>query len=165
MTLQECTALLAPVALACRADFDEPTFRAYHAVLKDVPAMLMEAAIQDLQTSGLRFVPTAPEFLASSERQRRRLLALHPWDGCADCEDQRGYRTRIGEAGQKTVERCPCRARHASRLTDMGIAEPLALLPGEAGVGESEKIYPTAAQLPEPIRVRLQSIANQKQLR
>lgn len=165
MTLQECTALLTPVAIACRADFDEPTFRAYHTVLKDVPAVLMEAAIEDMRTSGLRFVPTAPEYLAASERQRRRLLALHPWDGCADCEDQRGYRTVVVASGQKTVERCPCRARHAARLADMGIAEPLALLPGEAGVGESEQVYPTVGQLPDALRTRLQSIANQKQLR
>lgn len=164
MTLEECTALLTPLALALRADMDGPTFRAYARVLKDVPVALADRALTDLSVSGLRFMPSAPEILTASEQVRRRLLALNPWDGCAECEEQRGFRTIIGEGGQPTVEPCPCKARHLEKLGRMGLREPIALLPGEASTTE-EQVYPTLEQLPAPLRKQIADIAGRKVLR
>lgn len=161
MTLEECVALLTPIALAYRADMDGPTFRAYHRVLKDVPVALAVAALEALESNGSPFMPNAPMILAASETSRRQLLAAHPYDGCADCEGQRGYRTVITAGRQNTVERCPCRARHEAKLASLGLREPLALLPGESGP-EGETAYPTLEQLPANLRARIESVASQK---
>lgn len=164
MTLEECVALLTPLALAMRAEMDKPTYRAYHALLKDVPVQLGQAAIEDLQASGLRFFPAATEIQTAAEKARRRLLALNPYDGCAECEDQPGYRTMRIEGQQKTVEPCPCKARHRVRLADLGVLDPIAMMPGEAEP-ESGAAYPTPEQIPEPIRARLREMSNAKLLK
>lgn len=163
MTLQECTALLAPIVVAFRAEFDDPTFRAYHRVLKDVPAALLDAAVDELVQSGARFMPTAPELLTATERTRRRLLALHPYDGCAECEGHIGWREIVAGNGQPMVDRCPCKGRWQQRLTGIGLIEPLAQLPGEAA-HESEPVYPTVADLPAPLRRQLTALAERKGL-
>jgi hypothetical protein len=165
MTLQECTALLTPLALAMRADVDDPTFRAYHRILKDVPATLAQAALDDLTTNGMRFMPSAPEILNGAEKARRRLLALNPYEGCAECEFQRGFRNVLTPAGQKTVEACPCKARHLEKLDRMGLRNGIAMLPGESGVGESEQVFPTVEQLPAAMRQKLLEAVRQKVLR
>lgn len=165
MTLQECTELLTPLALALRAEMDAPTFRAYHRVLKDVPVGLADRALSDLSRAGLEFMPTAFAIQAAAEKARRQLLALNPYDGCAECEEQRGFRTILGRDGQKTVEPCPCKGRYRQRLESLGVLEPVAALPGEAGVGVNEPVYPTVEQLPAPLRQRLRAVAGQKALR
>lgn len=165
MTLDECTVLLTPFVLACRVDFDVPTFKAYHRILKDVPATVAEAALEQLSRAGSAFMPSAPEILIASERQRRQQLALHPWSPCAECEDFPGYRKVLTMAGQQeTREKCPCKARHRAWLEDHGLAQALADLPGESGAGD-EKVYPTVAQLPEGVRAPLLAIASTKVLR
>lgn len=160
----EFVAAFEPLVLALRADFDKPSWTVYFRVMQKVPASLLEAAVEQYFADGITFLPTAPELLAACETARRRMLALHPYDGCAECEDQRGYRTVIGESGQKTVERCPCKARHLDKLARMGLGEPLAALIGEVS-RESEQVYPTREQLPAPIRERLTEIAGQRLLR
>lgn len=164
MTLEECTALLTPFALAMRADMDQPTFRAYHRMLQDVPLALAEPALEALSRTGLTFFPTAPEIQAAAERYRRQQLALNPWTGCADCEDQRGYQTVLTDGGQKTVSPCPCKARHQSRLAERGLLEPLALLPGEGGALDPTT-YPDIQQLPAVHQQRLTQIASSKVMR
>lgn len=164
MTLSECTALLTPLALGLRVQMDVPTFRAYHRILKAVPPGLMAAALEALVLEGITFMPTAPEILLASERARRRQLALHVYAGCADCEDQRGYRTLVGTEGQKTVERCPCKARHQVQLEARGLLTALATLPNETGAGD-EAVYPTVEQLPAPLQARVQQIASGKGMR
>lgn len=165
MTLQECTALLTPLALAYRAELDAPTFRAYHRVLKDVPAMLGAAALENLIDGGLRFMPSAPEILIASEHARRQQLAAHPYEGCIECEAQRGFRTLLSDDGQqKTVTVCPCKFRHQAKLERLGLVTPIASLPGESGAGD-ETVYPTIAQLPERIQARLLQVAGQKVMR
>ena len=134
MTLHECTSRLTPVALAFRVDVDGPTLKAYHRLLKDVPPQLLEAGIELLLEDGQRFFPTAVELLHATERARRAMLASHPYTGCVDCEDQLGWRTVTSAAGQKTVEPCPCKARHTERLEQMGLRSPLAQLPAAVGV-------------------------------
>jgi hypothetical protein len=138
MTIEETVALLSPLALALRVDLDAPTFRAYHKQLERVPAPLVDAALTDLSDGGLRFMPTAPEIKQAAEKKRRQLLAANPYTGCVECENQIGYRPVLGAQGQQvTVERCPCRTRHLSRLEQLGLREQLSDLPGEAGVGEN----------------------------
>lgn len=164
MTLEECTAILGPLAIAMRVPMDEITFRAYHRLLKDVKPGLLERALDDLSREGLRFYPAATEILAACEKTRRRLLALDPYDGCPECEDQIGFRKVLNEAGQPTVERCPCKARWQHRLAAMGALEPLAALPGET-THETEQVYPTLDQLPAPVRAQVVSIATRKALK
>lgn len=161
MTLEECTELLTPFAIALRVQMDVPTFKAYHGVLKAVPAGVFARALEELTLEGSRFMPSAPEMLLASEKARRRQLAAHPWDGCVECEDQRGYRTRIGDSGQKTVAPCPCKARHQAMLEGHGLLAPIALLEGEAGAGD-ERVYPTLEQLPAPLQARVKQLTEAK---
>ena len=154
MTLDETRALLIPLALAVRADFDGPTQRAYHRQLEAVPTGLAQAAVADLEQTGKH----------AAERKRRQLVAANPYTGCADCEDQRGYRTVLGRGGQKVVEPCPCKARWLEQLGSAGIREPLGALPSEDGAG-GDQVYPTLEQLPAPLRTQIQQAANRKALR
>lgn len=127
MTLQECVAILAPLALALRAEMDDPTFRAYYRVLKGAPARLLDAAVDSLLTTELRFMPTAPELLAASEHTRRRLVEAHPHSGCIDCEESRGW-VPIDVNGVQRVRRCPCFARWQQKLEQMGVTmQPLSM--------------------------------------
>ena len=164
MTLADCTEVLGQLAVAMRVDMDTPTFKAYHRVLKDVPVALLGHALTDLAKGGLRFFPTAPEILTAVEKTRRVMLALNPYDGCADCEGHIGYRSVLIEGCQPTVERCPCKARHLERLATMGLREPVAALPGEVE-RESEQIYPTVDQLPATLRQQIAAAAGKKALR
>jgi hypothetical protein len=50
-------------------------------------------------------------------------------------------------------------------VSDARKCEPIAMLPGEAGVWESEPIYPTVEQLPAPLRQRLEAVVGRKALR
>jgi len=164
MTLDETVDLLTPLALAMRAPLGVPTFKAYHAVLKNVPMPLAAAALDQLTASGLRFFPSAPEIQAASERVRRQQLALQPWTPCCECEDTPRWRAAEID-GVTRMERCPCVGRHQAVLAERGLLEPIAMLPGEAGVGENEQAYPDVQQIPESVRLRLQAIAGQKVLR
>lgn len=166
MTLDECTDLLTPVALALRAPMDLPTYMAYHAMLKDVPLELAAMGLEDLRTRGeLEFFPSAPKIQSASERARRRQLALFPWMPCAECEDTNGWRTFTDSRGDSRMERCPCRKRHEQFLSDRGLLEPIAVLAGEAGVGENEQVYPRLEQLPAKLQKEIRATIAQKVLR
>jgi hypothetical protein len=73
------------------------------------------------------FVPKPGELRKMAEDCRRALLLAHPYDGCAECEMQRGWRTLISERGVRTVEPCPCRERYKIKLARLGIGQPLQL--------------------------------------
>ena len=164
MQRSEFVEILEPLVLAMRAEFDQPTWTAYFRALEDVPAGVLSVAVQSLLREPLEFFPKAGELRATAERQRRVLLAAYPYDGCAECEDQRGFRTVITDGGQKTVTACPCKERHRSMLARMGVVEPLAALPGESGAGD-DRTYPTLEQLPAAVRTQLLDVASQKVLR
>ncbi len=163
MTLEDCTQLLTPLALAMRVQMDVPTFRAYHRVLENVPTALAHMGLKALQDSGLRFFPTAPEIQAAAERSRRQQLALQQWEPCAECEDTPKWRALLID-GVSRLERCPCVERHKSLLATRGLLAPIAALPGE-GTGESERVYPTVDQLPASIRAQVTAGAARKALR
>lgn len=164
MTLAECTAILAPFAVACRADFDEPTFKAYHRVLQHVPSTLLEAALEGLMKDGVRFFPTAPELLTASEKARRQQLALDPWMPCCECEDTPRWRALTYPDGVR-MEHCPCVARHRAMQAEKGLSEPIAALLGEVGAADSEQVYPTIDQLPAGTQTRVKAIAAGKVMR
>lgn len=163
MTLEDVVDALTPLALAMRQQMGVPTFKAYHAVLKDVPAPVCAAALEQLKGSGLRFFPAATEIQAAAERVRRQQLALHPWEPCCECELTPKWRT-VTVDGVARLEKCPCVTRHQTVLAERGLLAPIALLPGEAGV-ESEQVYPTVEQLPAAARRQLERIASKKVLK
>lgn len=163
MTLQDCTAILAPLALAMRADLDEPTFRAYYRALEDVPVQLLEAAVTATMREPRDFFPKAGELRGLCELTRRRLLARHPWTPCIECENSPRWREVQFPDGVR-VEKCPCVARHQASLKDSGLLEPVSALPGEAGAGD-EAVYPTLAQLPAPLQPQLRDVTRQKAMR
>lgn len=165
MSREEFREILLPLTLAMRAEFDAPTWAAYYVALKDIAPQVLRLAVESLLRESREFFPSAGTLRGIAERQRRVLLAAYPYEGCAECEGHIGYRTIQGAAGQPVVERCPCKARHLEMLGRYGLRDAVTQLPGEAGVGENEPVYPTLAQLPQPIQARLLEIAGQKVLR
>jgi hypothetical protein len=128
VTLQECTALLTPLVLALGAEMDQPTFRAYHRVLEDVPTNLLQAAV-DHASRTARFFPRAPELRALAEQARRRLSDLQPFQACAQCAS--GWVEREVDGVPRMV-RCACWQAHQQRLSQAGVSlTPLALPAGD----------------------------------
>jgi hypothetical protein len=160
----EFVAILETLAAAMRADLDAPTLSAYYRALKDIPASLLEGTVDRLLREPLTFFPKAGEVRAACEKQRRAVLALHPYDGCADCEHSKGFRLVIVAGGQATVQVCPCKSRHLELLTTLGISTPIVMLAGEPD-GTNEQVYPTVEQLPAPLRAQLLEQVKQKVLR
>lgn len=105
---------------------------AYHRALKDIPLPLLNAAVRRAITARTWF-PKVAELRTDAEACRRELIAAHPYQGCVECEDSRGFRavlrTKTGELTETlTVERCPCHKRHQELMAGFGVtAAPLAL--------------------------------------
>jgi hypothetical protein len=156
--------ILNPLALAMRVEIDKPTWAAYYGLLKDVPAHMLFAAVETMAREPREFFPRANELRAAAERQRRAYLAAHPYEGCAECEDQRGYRNVLVAGQLPMVEPCPCKASWRARLEMVGAAEPIAMLAGE-DAADSERLFPTLEQLPPHIRQQLTAVADRKVLR
>jgi hypothetical protein len=155
--------IVSPLVLGMRVDFDKPTWSAYYAALRDVPAVLLENAVSVMLREPREFFPKVGELRAAAERSRRQMLALNPYEACAECEHSRGWRNVLVD-GVSKMERCPCRSRHQEKLKGLGLLEAVASLPGEAE-RESEQVYPSVEQLPADMRQRLGHIAGQKALR
>lgn len=126
MTLDELRAVLIPVALAFRADFDPPTQRAYHRTLEAVPLPALQAAVERAQASGGRFFPTAAEFRKWAEDARLAMRAALKYEPCAQC-DETGWE-QIEMDGVTRAQRCGCWTRHQAKVQALGVGhEPLAL--------------------------------------
>lgn len=164
VTRREFGVILEPFRLAMRADLDAPTLAAYFRVLETVPAVLFEAAVNDYLSQPLEFFPKAPELRAACEVQRRRQLALFPYEACIECEDQKGWRSVKGPDGYERLERCPCRGRYQEALAARGLLDGISALPGEAEA-QGEQVYPTAEQLPAALRSQLLATVRQKVMR
>lgn len=162
MTHEEFVGILAPLVLAMRAEFDAPTWQAYFRVLRDVPPGLLDAAVDVLMREPREFFPKAGELRAACERQRRVFLAGHRYDGCASCEQSKGWRTVLVD-GLPRAEKCPCLTVHKAKLAGLGLLEPISALPGEAA-GEDDGVYPTMDQLPTAVQQRVKLLAEQKVL-
>lgn len=159
----EFVAILTPLVLAMRAEFDQPTWGAYHRALQDVPESVLALAVDSAMREPREFFPKAGELRAMCERQRRYLLAANRYEGCVDCEDSKGWRATL-IAGVPKVEKCPCSERYKAKLETMGLLAAISPLPGET-TGESEQVFLTLEQLPQPIQERLRLVAGQKVLR
>ena len=168
MTLQECTFALTGLAFEFGQALDETAYRAYHRALGGIHyGVFTEACRQVALTPRGQYMARFPppvELRVAAEKARRQMLALVPYDGCSDCEHSKGWRTVIGKDGRDAVEVCPCRARHREMLADRGLNLAIVPLEGEQ-TRENEPVYPTADQLPAPIRQRLEGITKQKVLR
>lgn len=115
MTVEEFTLVLSPLAVALRAEVDEPTFRTYHRAFPDLTIPWLQAIVETALQSDRQFFPTVPELRQLALKCRQALEVAHPWDGCADCDMQKGWRTVLID-GSTRVERCPCKARHTERI-------------------------------------------------
>lgn len=124
MTYAEMVGILGPVALAIRNAVDELTFRAYHRVLKDVPTALLRAAADAaLEDASLRFFPPATDWKGRCEAQRRKLLALHPFEACSACHGVGQVRTSAVGVVPIIYGPCRCRVEYQERLERLGIPQ------------------------------------------
>jgi hypothetical protein len=126
MTFEEFRALVRPLSILVGAEFDHPTWRLYHRALENVPMGLLARAVKRAAETRTK-MPSAAQFRELAEQERQALLAANPYEGCADCEEQRGWVTRVDIAsGQKTVQRCSCKARYDAKLAELGVTTPIA---------------------------------------
>lgn len=97
----------------------------YHKALRDIPLPLFQAAVQRAIHTRT-FFPKVSELRADAEFCRHGLIQANPYAGCAECESSIGWRPRLDQP--RSVERCPCFARHQDKLALLGVGpEPLAL--------------------------------------
>lgn len=130
MTRDQFRAILGPLVLVLRADFDLPTWTAYYRALGDVPAPLLAAAV-DRATKTATFMPKPGELRTFAEAARKALIASLPYDPseCAQC-DGTGWET-LTEGDVQRVTRCGCWKRHQAQVAELGCGHvPLALSPG-----------------------------------
>lgn len=124
-----------PLAVQLGAVWDLPTWKLYHRAVERIPLPLYIAAVQQAAETRTK-MPSAAQMRDLAEGTRQALLAANPYTGCVDCEQQRGWVTRIDvENGQLTVSRCPCKARYDTKLAELGVTTPIALpaLPAATG--------------------------------
>lgn len=144
MTLDECTAILVPLALALRASMDVPTFKAYHQALRALPAPLLQAACtKALEEASRVFMPTAPELRTLAARARHEILAAHPFIGGLCC-DGTGWR-ELGTEGR--VTRCACYQQYLARLDGLGVGPAIPVTPERPRLEAGELFDSRAAQL------------------
>jgi hypothetical protein len=166
MTYLEMVGILGPVALAMRQAVDTPTFKAYHRVLEPVPAQLLRSAADaSLEEVDLRFFPSAPDWKGRCETQRRRLLALHPFEPCAKCNGIGQVRTSPVGLVPIRYGPCQCRIDYEGRIERLGLsAKPIAALPPADGeVHHEEPTAPVA--LPEHVQAKLHEMTRTKVMR
>lgn len=132
MTLEECTGLLAELALTLGADVDETSFRSYHRALQDVPVSLFEAAVTRAAKS-CRFLPRPAELRQFADEARIALLKAHPFQPCVECSEV-GWR-EVEINGVKRMVRCRCWNAHQAQLQRLGVGKAPLTLP----VGAEER--------------------------
>lgn len=133
MRRDELATLLHPLALRCGGPFPQPVISKYYRAVQHLSSDVVTTAIDSAVRMDPRYVPSPSELRDMAERHRKALQTAVPYDGCAECEGQKGYRTIISERGVRTVEPCPCRERYKLKLARLGAGnEPLALLEAES---------------------------------
>ena len=126
MTWDEFKTLTMPLAVQLGAEWDTPTWRLYHRAVEKIPVPLYAAAVQEAAGTRTK-MPSAAQIREMAESTRQQLLKANPYVGCIECEHQRGWVTRIdATSGQKTVERCGCKARYDAKLAELGVTTPIA---------------------------------------
>ena len=128
MERQEFVAIVTPLCLAMRSQFDQPTWTVYYRALEDVPAGLLVAAVERAIKSGNAFMPKPGELRLYAEQARQAAIAALPYSP-AECEqcDGTGWET-LTEHGVERLARCGCWKRHQERLQQLGVGHaPLAL--------------------------------------
>lgn len=125
MTWEEFKHLTMPLAVQLGAEWDQPTWRLFYRAVEKVPIALYQSAI-GRAAEGRSKMPSAAQLRELAEGERQALIAANPYDGCLECEHQRGWRPTL--ADPRRVERCPCFERHQQRLHALGVgSQPLAL--------------------------------------
>ena len=149
MTLEDCTKILAPLAITLGQRLDVPTFRAYHRALQDIPAPLLEAVADAAgRTPRAPYEPTFPtpsKLRAMAESCRQALIAAHPYRPGACCEGS-GWQW-VTEDGAAKVRRCTCHQAHQKAILALGLGSPLLLSAAVPPEPEAEPFDPRAAQV------------------
>lgn len=128
MDRAEFKALLDPLVIALRADFDLPTWTVYFRALEDVPAGLLAAAVERAAKTAT-FMPKPGELRTIAEAVRVEMRAQLQFSPCPMNEgcSQQGWTEREID-GVKRQVRCRCWHDHQQKVAALGVGEkPLAL--------------------------------------
>lgn len=125
MERTEFKALLEPLVVALRADFDLPAWTVYFRALEDVPAALLAAAVERSAKSD-RFMPKPGELRQYAEDARKALVASVAYLPCAQCEET-GWEP-VTVDGVTRMRRCGCWRRYQDKIAALGVGHsPLAI--------------------------------------
>lgn len=126
MDRDEFMAVLTPMLLGLNVEFDQPTWTVYFQKLRDIPQVLLAAAVdralaapRDDKYEPVR--PAVPTLRRYAEQARLAIRAAEPY-GCEACQDARGWQI-VTVDGVQHVERCPCVAERARRLEALGAGD------------------------------------------
>jgi hypothetical protein len=139
MTWDEFKAQTMPLAVQLGTQWDLPTWKLYHRAVQDISMPVFLATIDRISRewrSGS--FPQSGKFREFAEAARKALIAAHPWEPCASCEDQPGW-VELTTDGIKRLTRCGCVRAHRAKLDGLGVTkEPLSLPPARdfTAVGE-----------------------------
>lgn len=118
--------IVAPLLLAYRQSFDAGQWGAYQRALDDVPAVLLEQAVERALKGGGAFLPKPAELRQFAEDARKALLVAHPFEPCEMCSVQGWTETVID--GVRRMTRCSCWHAHQQTIARLGVGyAPLAL--------------------------------------
>ena len=124
----EFVALLEPLRLMLRQEIDQPTWTVYYRALADVPAPLLQAAV-DRAGKSCTFLPRPSELRQFADEARTALLAANAFASCGVCSDQGWTETEID--GVKRQVRCRCWTAHQQKIQALGVgSQPVALPAG-----------------------------------
>lgn len=129
MDRAEFKALLEPLVVALGADFDVPTWTVYYRALEDVPAPLLQAAV-DRAARSCRWMPKPGELRTFAEEARQTMRAQLKFEPCPmneGCSAQ-GWVTREIDGVPRMV-RCACWTRHQEQVQALGAGSEVLALP------------------------------------
>ena len=127
MERTDFVAILSPLVVTMRAQFDQPTWGAYYRALSDVPSSLLAAAV-DRAVKSARFMPKPGELREWAEEARQKAIQALGAPGCAMCEDSKGFVSVTGSDGITRMERCGCFKRLQEKRAELAVGDqPLAI--------------------------------------
>ena len=128
MTRDEFIAVLEPLVIALRAEFDLPTWTVYYRALQEVPVPALQAAITRRLTRGRQeYEPAFPEpgtIREWADQARMQLLEAHPYRPCEACSFT-GW-AEITDGTTVRVTRCSCWTAHQAQVARLGLGPAIA---------------------------------------
>jgi hypothetical protein len=146
---------------------------AYHRGLQDVPIPLLtqvvDRLIQTVGSESFRWtaLPAVADIRQAAETIRREELRRHPYQGCLECDQQKGWIEVKDDHGVLRARRCRCWQGHQEKLERLGLsAKPIAQIEAAGEELEPPSLpAPTVEALPASVQPKVRELARSKVMR